>query len=234
MHLAVIPARSGSKRIPGKNVRPFRGKPMLAWSIDVAQQSGLFDRILVSTDDPAIAQLARSCGAEAPFVRPQALASDTAPTKPVIAHAVQWCIDNGSSPTAACCIYPCAPGLQASDLQAALDLLQSTQAAFAYPVAQYPHPVQRALRRLPDGHMQFFDPRHELTRTQDLEPAWHDCGQFYWGTLAGWLGEGGMHSSGVGLPLPHWRIVDIDTPDDWQRAELLVDLLGALAPEDRP
>jgi len=226
MNIAVIPARGGSKRIVGKNIRPFGGRPMLAWSIAAAQESGLFSRIIVSTDDQGIAEVARRFGAEVPFMRPAELADDHTATQPVIAHAVRWCQEHNEWPEHVCCIYPCAPLLQAQDLAGCLHLLKSAPVAFAYPVTEYPHPVQRALRRLPDGRMQFLDPRHELTRTQDLETAYHDCGQFYWGSAAAWLGQEKLHSNAAGYRIPHWRVVDIDTEDDWKRAEKLVAVLA--------
>lgn len=227
MNIAIIPARGGSKRIPRKNIRPFHGKPMLAWSIDSARASGLFARILVSTDDAEIAELARAAGAEVPFLRPPELADDMAATQPVIAHALRWCSANGLEVDNACCIYPCAPFVLAQDLVAALELMQSAGSAFAYPVVRYPHPVQRAMRRLADGRMQFLQPDKELARTQDLEVTYHDCGQFYWGSAAAWLGTQTLHSHGAGLQIPHWRVVDIDTEDDWERAEQLFTLMRA-------
>ncbi len=226
LNVAVIPARGGSKRIPKKNIKLFCGKPMIAWSITAARQSGLFSRILVSTDDPEIADIAKAWGAEVPFIRPAALANDTAATQPVIAHALQWCKTQDLAPQHVCCIYPCAPLLEPRDLIAGLALLVSSNAGFVYPVTEFAHPVQRALRRLPDGHMQFLEPGNELARTQDLETTYHDCGQFYWGTATAWLGQQPMHSSGIGLPIPHWRVVDIDNEDDWRRAEQLFVLMG--------
>ena len=223
--IAVIPARGGSKRIPRKNIREFAGSPMLAWSVSAAQKSGLFDKVIVSTDDDEIALIARAAGAEVPFRRPAALADDIAPTVPVIAHAIQACIDLGWPVAHACCIYPCAPFIVPDDLRRAYALLLSSGTPFVFPVTDYPHPVQRAMRRLPSGKMEFFSREHELTRTQDLEKSYHDAGQFYWGTAQAWLTHKRMHTDGIGMPIPHWRVVDIDTPDDWQRGELMFGLL---------
>lgn len=221
MKIAVIPARGGSKRIPRKNIREFSGRPMIAWAISAAKASALFNRVIVSTDDEEIADLAKSLGAEAPFVRPARLADDLTPTVPVVAHAVEWCIDSGLMVDYACCIYPCAPFLQVNDLIKAFELVQAANVDFVYPVAEYAHPIQRAMRQLEDGKMQFLTPEYELTRTQDLEKTYHDAGQFYWGKTSAWLEQKRMHSNGVGMPLPSWRVVDIDTEDDWERAQIL-------------
>jgi pseudaminic acid cytidylyltransferase len=221
MKIAVIPARGGSKRIPRKNVKVFCGKPMIAWAISVAKESGLFDHIIVSSDDEEIVNLARDWGAETPFKRPEELSDDLTPTVPVIAHAVKSCIDLGWEIDYACCIYPCAPFLDVDDLVAAFNLMQERNADFVYPVTAYAHPIQRAMRCLPSGKMQFLTPQFELTRTQDLETTYHDAGQFYWGKVASWLKHKMMHTDGLGMPIPNWRVVDIDSADDWARAELI-------------
>lgn len=225
MNIAVIPARGGSKRIPRKNIRLFCGKPMIAWSIQTAMESNLFDRIIVSTDDPEIADLAMAHGAEAPFLRPASLADDHTATAPVIAHAIRT-LSSTTHTKRACCIYPCAPFMRSADLAFAHALAESSGSAFVYPVTEYPHPVQRAMRMLPDGRMQFISPQFELSRTQDLEPTFHDTGQFYWGTADAWLAERRMHTDGIAFAVPNWRVVDIDTDDDWKRAELLFSALG--------
>ncbi len=219
MNIAVIPARGGSKRIPRKNIKVFCGKPMIYWAINSAKESGLFEHVVVSTDDEEIAGVARSFGAVTPFTRPNELADDQTPTVPVIAHAIKSAIDLGWEVEYACCIYPCVPFLQVGDLVSALDFAVERNAEFVYPVTEYPHPVQRAMLRLPNGKMQFFNPKYELTRTQDLEVAYHDAGQFYWGKASSWLEHKKMHTEGLGMPIPNWRVVDIDSPDDWSRAE---------------
>ena len=221
MKLAVIPARGGSKRIPRKNIREFAGKPMIAHAIDAALRCGLFDHVLVSTDDDEIASIAIAHGAEVPFRRPAELADDHTPTVPVVAHAIQACRNMGWPVTHACCIYPGVPFISVEDIAAAHALLDECEAAYSFPVTEFPSAIQRALRRLPDGRMQPFYPEYELTRSQDLEPAYHDVGQFYWGKADAWLTNNRIHGSGVGLPIPNWRVVDIDTPADWERAELL-------------
>jgi pseudaminic acid cytidylyltransferase len=227
MKIAVIPARGGSKRIPRKNILPFRGKPMITWSIGAALESGLFAQVVVTTDDEEIAGIARSAGALTPFMRPPELADDVTPTVPVIAHAVRACRGLGWDVSHACCIYPCAPTLDQDDLRRAERICLEQDANFVYPVTEYVHPIQRAMRRTAAGAMEFLQPAHELTRTQDLEKTYHDAGQFYFGKADAWLAGLRMHTAGLGLPIPGWRVVDIDTPDDWKRAELVVGALAA-------
>lgn len=185
----------------------------------------MFDNVIVSTDDEQIAQIARDTGAATPFMRPASLADDLTPTVPVIAHAVEACQAMGWEIEYACCIYPCVPFLQTTDLVDAFALMQENDASFAYPVTDYAHPIQRAMRRMLTGHMQFFQPEHELTRTQDLEKSYHDAGQFYWGKASAWKTRMKMHTSGVGMVVPNWRVVDIDNDADWKRAELLHEML---------
>lgn len=191
---------------------------MIAWSIEAAKSSKLFDRIIVSTDDEEISEIARSFEAETPFVRPAELADDLTPTVPVIAHAITSCIELGWMIDYACCIYPCAPFMQAVDLASAFELVSARQVDFVYPVTEYSHPIQRAMRQLPGGEMQFYSPQFELTRTQDLEKSYHDAGQFYWGRASAWLAHKKMHTAGLGMPIPNWRVVDVDSEDDWIRA----------------
>jgi pseudaminic acid cytidylyltransferase len=192
---------------------------MIAWTIDAASRSGCFDRIVVSTDDAEIAAVSRDHGAETPFVRPALLADDRTPTVPVIAHAIAALGESGTVASFVCCLYPCAPFLSTRDLLEAARLVEQEGVDFAYPVSEYAHPIQRAMRRLASGQMQFIDPSAEMTRTQDLETCYHDAGQFYWGTAAAWLAQRRMHVDGIGMPIPNWRVVDIDTAEDWRRAE---------------
>lgn len=221
MNIAIIPARGGSKRIPRKNIKHFGGKPMIAWAIEVAIKCALFDRVIVSTDDAEIIEISNRWGAETPFTRPNNLADDSTPTVPVIAHGVEQCIKMGWLVNHVCCIYPGVPLLEADDLINAYDLMKNTKADFVYPVSQFAHPIQRGMRRLSNGQMEFIDPANEMTRTQDLEVTFHDAGQFYWGKVEAWLNHKRMHSGGVGMVIPNWRVIDIDDIDDWKRAELM-------------
>lgn len=221
MKIAIIPARGGSKRIPRKNIKIFAGKPMITHAIGIAQSSGLFDYIMVSTDDGEIARIATECGAEVPFVRPAELADDHTPTVPVIAHAISTCQKLGWRIDQVCCIYPCVPFLHGPDLATALRMLETNDEGYVFPIAAFPSAIQRALRQLPNGLMEPFYCQYTETLTQDLEPAFYDAGQFYWGHAKTWLGGKIVHQHGAGLVIPSWRVVDIDTVEDWQRAELI-------------
>lgn len=222
MRLAVIPARGGSKRIPRKNIKTFGGKPMIAWSIEAALQSGCFDRVIVSTDDFEIAEVAQTHGAEVPFMRPLELSDDHTGTIPVIAHAINWQNANGQVVDLACCIYATAPFVQAQDLQRGLEVLRFSGAQYAFSVTSYAFPIQRAIRITPDQRIGMFQPEHFGTRSQELEEAWHDAGQFYWGEAGAWLAGKPLFSRDAApVPLPRHRVQDIDTPEDWQRADWL-------------
>jgi len=225
MKIAVIPARGGSKRIPRKNIREFAGKPMIAYAIEAAKGCGSFDHIVVSTEDDEIAQIARQFGAEVPFIRPAELADDYAGTMPVIAHAIESCRTIGWQADIVCCIYPVVPLIQIQDLHEALSLLEQGGAEYAFPVTPFPSAIQRALRREKDGSMRSFYPEFINTRTQDLDPAYYDTGQFYWGKAEAWLSGISPHLIGKGLVIPEWRVVDIDTLEDWTRAEIIYQLL---------
>ena len=227
MRIAVIPARGGSKRIPRKNIKEFAGRPMIAHAIEGALRANLFDHVLVSTDDAQIREIALHHGAQVPFARPAELADDHTPTVPVIAHAIRACEDFGWTVSAACCIYPGVPFIRIEDLRDAWQLLQAGKRGYAFPVTEFPSAIQRALRRDTGGAMAPVFPEHELTRTQDLEPVYYDAGQFYWGWRDAWLSTPKIHSDGIGLPIPNWRVIDIDTMDDWARAELFFKALGA-------
>ncbi|EPR1454507.1 TPA: pseudaminic acid cytidylyltransferase [Citrobacter koseri] len=227
MNVAIIPARGGSKRIPRKNIKEFCGKPMIAWSIEAAQQSGVFDRIIVSTDDEEIAEVARKYGAEVPFMRPAHISDDFATTVDVIHHALDElsqsvCIDF------VCCIYATAPFLQGQDLEKAYEKLQQSDCDYVFSATSFPFPIQRAVYLKPDGKVQMFHPENEKTRSQDLEPAYHDAGQFYWGKPEAFMNRKGFFTSKSLLEiLPRERVQDIDTPEDWVIAENLFQLLKA-------
>jgi N-acylneuraminate cytidylyltransferase len=221
--LAVIPARVGSKRIPRKNIRDFFGKPMIAWSIEAALASQCFDRIVVSTDDPEIASIANFHGAETPFVRPAELSSDFATTGAVMRHALDWMRQSGlSTLDYACCIYATAPSIRPSDLRLGLSELLLSAADYAFAVTDFDCPIQRALRVDSTGRLSMVQPEHYLSRSQDLEPMLHDAGQFYWGTNEAWLMERPILSpAAVPVRLPRYLVQDIDTEEDWIRAELI-------------
>ena len=222
MKIAVIPARGGSKRIPRKNIKLFRGKPMIAWSIEAARKSSLFDHVTVSTDNAEISRIAEECGAEVPFVRPAELADDHTGTTEVIAHATQWALGRKWPVNAVCCIYPTAPFIQVEDLRRGLQALESGDWAYAFPVTDFPAPIFRSFRKHPEGGVEMFFPEHFKTRSQDLPLALHDAGQFYWGRPQSWLqGVRVFDRRSYPVEIPRWRVHDIDTPEDWARAELV-------------
>lgn len=230
MKLAIIPARGGSKRIPRKNIKLFCEKPMIAWSIEAALQSGCFDQVIVSTDDEEIAVVARRYGATVPFVRPAELSDDHTGTIPVIRHAIEWVNAQGQSVEQACCLYATAPFVSPVDIRRGLDTLLDTGSDYAFSVTSYAFPIQRAIRLNAEGRVEMFNPEHFNTRSQDLEEAFHDAGQFYWGKADAWL-QGRMIFSPASVPvaLPRHRVQDIDTPEDWVRAEWLFKAMQAEA-----
>ncbi|MGM0429481.1 MAG: pseudaminic acid cytidylyltransferase [Pseudomonadota bacterium] len=222
MMIAVIPARGGSKRIPRKNIKAFCGKPMIAWAIEAAKASGCFDDILVSTDDDEIAEVSKACGARVSFKRPDNLSDDHTGTIPVIKHAIEWYEAHVKPIDYVCCIYATAPFLQPGDLKEGLKLVQKNHVDYAFSVTSYAFPIQRALRLSENSRVSMFQPQYFNTRSQDLDEAWHDAGQFYWGRADAWTREKPMFSEhGVAVPLPRHRVQDIDTPEDWVRAEWL-------------
>lgn len=223
--LCVIPARGGSKRIPRKNIKDFCGRPMIAWSIAAAKAAGVFDAIVVSTDDAEVADVARAHGAEVPFVRPAELATDFALTIPVIGHAVNWWEENRGPVDVVCCVYATAPFLRPESLVAGHDLLRAhPDAEFAFSVTSYAFPIFRAVGVSPQGRVQMFFPENELKRSQDLPAAYHDAGQFYWGTKRAFRERSGFFSA-VSYPvmLSRREVQDIDTPEDWAIAESMME-----------
>jgi pseudaminic acid cytidylyltransferase len=222
MRLCVIPARGGSKRIPRKNIKEFFGKPMIAWSIEAAKKSECFDRIIVSTDDEEIATVSQKYGADVPFLRPKCLADDYAGTTPVIAHAIKWQNEHGEETSEACCLYATAPFVHVGDLQKGLALLVETKSDYAFSVTSYSFPIQRAVRITKDNRVEMFQPEYFNSRSQDLEQAWHDAGQFYWGRSESWLSEKKIFREfSIPIPIPRYRVQDIDNQEDWDRAVLL-------------
>jgi pseudaminic acid cytidylyltransferase len=222
MKIAVIPARGGSKRIPRKNIRAFCGKPIIAYSISAAQQTGLFDQIVVSTDDEEIASVAREFGATTPFVRPKEISDDFTGTNAVVKHAVAWFNAQSNHVTHACCLYATAPLMQARFIAEGYDALSRSDAAFAFSVTSYAFPIQRAVRITPEGRVDAIYPEHRMTRSQDLEHAYHDAGQFYWGTARAFLEDMPLFAPhSIGVILPRHLVQDIDTLEDWNQAELM-------------
>lgn len=227
MNIAIIPARGGSKRIPRKNIKEFNGRPMIAYSINAAKECGIFERVIVSTDDEEIADVALKFGAEVPFLRPEYLSDDYTGTTAVIRHAIEWIEKTESKIKAACCIYATAPFITANDLKEGLRILTENNSEYAFSVTNYAFPIQRALKISPDSKISMFNPEQFAIRSQDLEEAWHDAGQFYWGTKDAWLKEKiifASHSSPI--KLPRERVQDIDNIEDWKIAELMFKARG--------
>lgn len=227
MILAIIPARGGSKRIPGKNIKPFCGKPIIGYSIQAALSSGLFDQVIVSTDSPEVTEVAQEFGASVPFVRPAELSDDHTPTMPVIRHAIEHFDAEAKTEqdrvAFACCLYPTAPFVTKGDLAAGFSKLeQDGNADFCFSVTSFPFPIWRAIRMTDSERVEMFWPENQQKRSQDLEEAYHDAGQFYWGKGSAFFeNEGFFGETSIPLVLPRHRVQDIDTMEDWHRAEQL-------------
>ena len=228
VRIAVIPARGGSRRIPRKNVRSFCGRPIIAWTIDVALASGLFDHVLVSTDDAEIAEVASRFGAEVPFTRPADLADDYATTVDVIAHATRWAVDAGWPVDAVCAMYATAPFVHVDDLRQGLQRLESGDWSYVIAATDYAAPIFRSFRQDDDGSLEMFFPEHFSSRSQDLPRALHDAAQFYWGRPSAWLERRRVFDRwSTAVVIPRWRVQDIDEPEDWVRAEMVFSQLHA-------
>jgi len=222
MRFALIPARNGSKRIPDKNIREFNGKPIIGYSIENALLSGLFDEVIVSTDSEQIANVAQDFGASVPFIRPKELADDFTPTRPIISHAIEEMKKIHRNVTHCCCIYATAPLLQTEYLVKGIEsLIAQPDKRFAFSVTEFNFPIQRALQ-IVGSEMSPMYPEFVQSRSQDLPKAYHDAGQFYWGTTEGFLSEAALFSNAsIPIVLPSYLVQDIDTLDDWLRAELI-------------
>ena len=226
MNICLIPARGGSKRIPKKNVREFCGKPMIAHSIEAAKASGIFDRIMVSTDSEEIAAVAREYGAEIPFRRSAELSDDFATTDAVIQHSLRWCRENGLQVDYACCLYATAPFVQPEYLMQGFELLKSSGATTAFSVTTFAFSIFRSLKINDAGVLEMFWPEHGETRSQDLPEAYHDAGQFYWLNVERYNKTPVLYApDAVPVVLPRHLVQDIDTFEDWKRAELQYQLM---------
>lgn len=222
MNIAIIPARSGSKRIPGKNIKKFSGKPMIEWPINAALKANIFDKIIVSTDSEDIAKIALAAGAEVPFIRPSFLADDYTPTAPVLLHALDFLEAEGNRYTDICCIYTTTPFLSALDLRRGLDEMRKYKAPASVSVTTYDFPVLRAFKVEKRGEIAFNWPEYELARSQDLPEFYHDAGQFYWLDAKAFRKSGKLLMPGARpVVLPRKRVIDLDTQEDWEVAELM-------------
>jgi pseudaminic acid cytidylyltransferase len=219
--IAVIPARAGSKRVPGKNIRPFQGRPMIAFAIKTAVESKIFERVIVSTDSNEIAEVAKKEGAEVPFLRPSEISGDHTTTAEVLKHAL---IEIGADAKYkfACCIYPAVPFLMISDVKAGLELLHTKDAKSTLAISEFGSSVWRAFEEFSDHKLKMIWPEHSVVRTQDLPSAFHDAGQFYWVQVEEFLKKPQFFTNKTyGIKIPKWRSHDIDTKDDWERAEVI-------------
>lgn len=220
MNIAIIPARGGSKRIPGKNIKPFAGKPVIGYSIEAALCAEIFDQVIVSTDSEKIAETAKECGAAVPFIRPAELSDDHTPTAPVIEHALKWFIANGKPVSYACCIYATAPFVKPSYIQEGYNRITSKNLSSVFSVTSFPFPVFRALKITGNGSLEMIWPEYEMARSNDLIECYHDAGQFYWLNCDRFLKTLKIYGEDAEpVILPRYRVQDIDTPEDWKTAE---------------
>jgi len=222
MNICVIPARAGSKRIPRKNIKEFNGKPIIAYSIEAALKSNCFTKIIVSTDDDEISEVARNHGAHVPFVRPDELSNDYVGTIPVVKHTIEWMEDNNNYIENVCCLYATAPFIKPKILSKAYRQLIKSSADYCFSVTSFAFPIQRAIRISHGDKVEMFNPEQFDKRSQDLEEAYHDAGQFYWGKAQAFKDESPLFSE-IATPyvLPRYLVQDIDTMEDWVRAEAM-------------
>ena len=220
-NVAIITARGGSKRIPRKNTRLFLGKPIIAYTIDVALKSGMFKDVIVSTDDDEIAEIASSYGASVPFMRSEKNSDDFAGTDDVMLEVLISLLEKGKSYTHACCLYPTAPFIDIQSLRKAYDLMLDQQFDTVFPVCAFSYPVQRSLIMAGDGKVVMNWPENLHKRSQDLRPSYHDAGQFYWVNIASFLNTKNLYTDNTGaIVLDELRVQDIDNETDWKLAEL--------------
>lgn len=228
MNICIIPARGGSKRIPRKNIKEFLGKPIIAYAVEAAKKSGLFDRVVVSTDDEEIAAVALLYGAEAPFLRPKELSDDFVGTTPVVAHAIRELEKSGMRIDVACCVYATSAFLTPELLKDGFEALQKDDKQYSFSVAEFGAPIFRSFKLLDGGGVEMFFPEKFSSRSQDLPSAYHDAAQFYFGKRDAFLKDLPIfapHSAAV--KIDRRRVQDIDTPEDWEIAESIYKAMNA-------
>jgi pseudaminic acid cytidylyltransferase len=222
MNICVIPARGGSKRIPRKNIKAFNGRPIIAYSIKAALESNCFDHVIVSTDDNEIAEAAKKYGAKVPFIRPAELSNDYAGTIPVIKHSIEWLEGHNNTIDNVCCLYATAPFIQSQTIFKAFQQLQESKSDYCFSVTSFSFPIQRSIKITQDNKVGMFYPENFNVRSQDLEEAYHDAGQFYWGKAQAFKDELPIFSETASpYILPRYLVQDIDTMEDWVRAEAM-------------
>ena len=218
--IALIPARGGSERILRKNIRKFCGRPIIAWPIELAKKSNIFDRIVVSTDDHEVVETALQEGAEVPFIRPSKLSDNGTGIAPVVKHAILQIQQSDIVVSELCLIYATAPFLQIDALKRGLELLHTEDCDYVISVTTFAFPIQRAVKRTANGRLAMFQPETYNSRSQDLDTAYHDAAQFCWGTTDAWLEERPVFGPNtVPIVLPRHLVQDIDTEEDWNSAE---------------
>ena len=228
-NLAIIPARGGSKRIPRKNIRNFFGKPIIAYSIQAALSSGLFDEVMVSTDDKEIAEIARQYGASVPFMRSEKTSDDFATTSDVIVEVIETYKKQGRVFENVCCIYPAAPLITSQHLIDGAKKLIYENCISVFPVVAFSYPVQRGLVINPDGKTVMLFPENASVRSQDLEKVYHDAGQWYWFNTESFLADKKIFSSNsTSVILSETEVQDIDSLSDWKMAEFKYENLQSL------
>lgn len=223
--VAIIPARGGSKRIPKKNIKEFFNKPLIAYSIEVALESKLFDKVIVSTDDEDIAKIAKEYGAEVPFLRPKELSDDITGTTDVTLHAVEFLKSQGFEYNFICTIYATAPLLEKKFLIQGYEKLKNSDAINSFSATSMPFPIQRTFKIDKNGRCEMFMPEHYESRSQDLEIAYQDAGQFYWSKSNQNSDEIMFSKDSIPILLPRHLVQDIDTLEDWERAEIIYQLM---------
>jgi pseudaminic acid cytidylyltransferase len=223
--VAIIPARGGSKRIPRKNIKDFHGKPLIAYSIEIALKSKLFSKVIVSTDDKEIAKIAKKYGAEVPFLRPKELSDDFTGTGAVVKHTLEYLKNQGVEIDFVCTIYATAPLLQVKYLKEGFEQLKNSDAHMAFSVTTMPFPIQRTFKIDEDGRCKMFTPEYFTSRSQDLEEAYQDAGQFYWENLNNKATDIAFGKDSIPIVLPRYLVQDIDTLEDWKRAEYMYEIL---------
>lgn len=224
--IAIIPARGCSKRIPKKNIKNFFGKPLIAYSIQTAIESNLFEKIIVSTDDQEIATIAKEYGAHVPFIRPPELSDDFTATQDVIKHTLQYLKSTGEEYEYYCTIYATAPLLQPKYLIEGYNKLKKSDAVNVFSATSMPFPIQRTFKIDENNRCEMFTPEHYHTRSQDLEEAYQDAGQFYWRKMGEKSHEIMFGKDSIPIILPRHLVQDIDTPEDWERVELMYEVLN--------
>tara|TARA_B100001989_G_C24546507_1_gene471151 strand:+ start:1372 stop:2055 length:684 start_codon:yes stop_codon:yes gene_type:complete len=227
MKLCIIPARGGSKRIPRKNIKTFNGRPLISWSISTAINSKIFDKVIVSTDDEEIAEISKKYGAEIPFLRPSTISGDHTPTRDVVLHSINWFEKKGLIIDTLCCIYATAPFIKESFLKEANQILQSSDESFyIFSATSFPFPIQRAITIDKKGYSKMINPEHFNTRSQDLIETYHDAGQFYFAKKQTWINKTSFFDQSKPFILPRYLVQDIDTLEDFKRAELMHQIIS--------